>query len=268
MRFRFDLASILGRDRHGNVLVEAPVVKRISEDSLLRDTKLIAEPWDAAGLYQVGTFPGEGRWSDWNGRYRDDVRRFWRGDPGMTSALATRLCGSDDLYAGAGPCIRSTTSAVTMVSRSTTWSRTTISTTRPTARETATAATPTGAGTAASRGRRRPARCLAIRGRQVRNLIATLMLSQGVPMILGGDEFLRTQHGNNNAWCQDNHVSWVDWSLAERNAGFVRFVRMMIALRQGPSRAAAPHVFYGRARRHAAGDRLAWHRAGQARLFL
>ena len=89
--FRFDLASVLGRDRHGNVLVEAPVVKRISEDSLLRDTKLIAEPWDAAGLYQVGTFPGEGRWSDWNGRYRDDVRRFWRGDPGMTSALATRL---------------------------------------------------------------------------------------------------------------------------------------------------------------------------------
>ena len=78
-------------------------IKRISEDSLLRDTKLIAEPWDAAGLYQVGTFPGEGRWSDWNGRYRDDVRRFWRGDPGMTSALATRLCGSDDLYHGRGP---------------------------------------------------------------------------------------------------------------------------------------------------------------------
>ena len=101
--FRFDLASVLGRDRHGNVLVEPPVIKRISEDSLLRDTKLIAEPWDAAGLYQVGTFPGEGRWSDWNGRFRDDVRRFWRGDPGMTSALATRICGSDDLYQGRGP---------------------------------------------------------------------------------------------------------------------------------------------------------------------
>ena len=101
--FRFDLASVLGRDRHGNVLVEPPVIKRISEDSLLRDTKLIAEPWDAAGLYQVGTFPGEGRWSDWNGRFRDDVRRFWRGDPGMTSALATRICGSDDLYRGRGP---------------------------------------------------------------------------------------------------------------------------------------------------------------------
>ena len=101
--FRFDLASVLGRDRRGNVLVEPPVISRISEDSLLRDTKLIAEPWDAAGLYQVGSFPGGGRWSEWNGRYRDDVRRFWRGDPGMTSALATRLCGSDDLYHGRGP---------------------------------------------------------------------------------------------------------------------------------------------------------------------
>ncbi len=101
--FRFDLASVLGRDRRGNVLVEPPVIKRISEDSLLQDVKLIAEPWDAAGLYQVGTFPGEGRWSDWNGRFRDDIRRFWRGEPGLTSALATRICGSDDLYAGRGP---------------------------------------------------------------------------------------------------------------------------------------------------------------------
>ena len=152
--FRFDLASVLGRDRHGNVLVEPPVIKRISEDSLLRDTKLIAEPWDAAGLYQVGTFPGEGRWSDWNGRYRDDVRRFWRGEPGMTSALATRLCGSDDLYARPrAAAFDQLSSVATTDSRSTTWSRTTTSTTRPTAREIATATTPTGAGTAASRGR-------------------------------------------------------------------------------------------------------------------
>ncbi len=101
--FRFDLASVLGRDRRGNVLVNPPAVNRISEDSLLYGTKLIAEPWDAGGLYQVGTFPGGARWTDWNGRYRDDVRRFWRGEPGMTSALATRLCGSDDLYGGRGP---------------------------------------------------------------------------------------------------------------------------------------------------------------------
>ncbi len=101
--FRFDLASVLGRDRRGNVLVEPPVIDQITEDALLADTKMIAEPWDAAGLYQVGSFPGGHRWSVWNGQFRDDVRRFWRGEPGMTSALATRLCGSDDVCQGRGP---------------------------------------------------------------------------------------------------------------------------------------------------------------------
>ena len=247
--FRFDLASVLGRDRRGNVLVEPPVVSRISEDSLLRDVKLIAEPWDAAGLYQVGTFPGEGRWSDWNGRYRDDVRKFWRGDPDMTTALATRLCGSDDLYHGPrARSTRSTSSAATTDSPSTTWSRTTTNTTRPMARETATAATPTGAGTAAPRARPTdPERACAIRSRQVRNLLATLMVSQGVPMILGGDEFLRTQHGNNNAWCQDNPMSWVDWSLQRPERRFPAVRQDDDRLPQGPSGPAAPHVFHRRA---------------------
>src|SRR5207249_1038724 len=99
---RFDLASVFGRDQHGNVLVEPPVVELIAEDSVLADTKLIAEPWDAAGLYQVGRFPYGRRWSEWNGRYRDDVRRFWRGDPAMVGDLATRLCGSSDLYQASG----------------------------------------------------------------------------------------------------------------------------------------------------------------------
>ena len=99
---RFDLASVLGRDAQGNVLVEPPVVEMIAEDGVLADTKLIAEPWDAGGLYQVGRFPFGRRWSEWNGRYRDDVRRFWRGDPGMAGALATRLCGSSDLYEATG----------------------------------------------------------------------------------------------------------------------------------------------------------------------
>src|SRR5581483_1629229 len=94
---RFDLASVFGRDASGNVLVEPPVVEMIAEDSVLADTKLIAEPWDAAGLYQVGRFPFGRRWSEWNGRYRDDVRRFWRGDAGTVADLATRLCGSSDL---------------------------------------------------------------------------------------------------------------------------------------------------------------------------
>src|SRR5205085_3953417 len=99
---RFDLASVMGRDYQGHVLMDPPVVEMISEDGLLRDTKLIAEPWDAAGLYQVGGFPYGRRWSEWNGHYRDDVRRFWTGEPGMAGALATRLCGSADLYQASG----------------------------------------------------------------------------------------------------------------------------------------------------------------------
>jgi glycogen operon protein len=214
------------------VLAEAPVVKRISEDTLLRDTKLIAEPWDAAGLYQVGTFPGEGRWSDWNGRYRDDIRRFWAGEPGMTSALATRLCGSDDLYAGRGPlhsinylCCHDGFTLNDLVS----FNHKHNEANGEGNRDGNDANWSWNCGVEGPTGEHG---VMAIRGRQVRNLMATLMLSQGVPMILGGDEFLRTQRGNNNAWCQDNAISWVDWSLRQQNAGFHRFVRMMIALRK------------------------------------
>jgi isoamylase len=229
--FRFDLASVLGRDRHGNVLVEAPVVKRISEDSLLRDTKLIAEPWDAAGLYQVGTFPGGVRWSDWNGRYRDDVRRFWRGDPGMTSALATRLCGSDDLYADRGPL-----HSINYISCHDGFTLHDLVSYNNKHNEANGEGNRDGSDAnwswnCGAEGATEDHDVLALRARQVRNLIATLMLSQGVPMIQGGDEFLRTQRGNNNAWCQDNSLGWVDWSLKQQNAGFVRFVRMMIAFR-------------------------------------
>jgi glycogen operon protein len=230
--FRFDLASVLGRDRRGNVLVEPPAIKRISEDSLLRDTKLIAEPWDAAGLYQVGTFPGAERWADWNGRYRDEVRRFWRGEPGLTSALATRICGSDDLYSGRGPlhsinflCCHDGFTLNDLVCYNHKHNQA------------------NGEGNRDGNDANWSWNCgvegptddpavLQVRRQQVRNLMATLMISQGVPMILGGDEFLRTQQGNNNAWCQDNAVSWVDWSLRERHADFVRFVRMLIALRK------------------------------------
>jgi glycogen operon protein len=230
--FRFDLASVLGRDRHGNVLVEPPVVKRISEDSLLRDSKLIAEPWDAAGLYQVGTFPGEGRWSDWNGRFRDDVRRFWRGEPGLASAMATRVCGSDDLYAGRGPlhsinfiCCHDGFTLNDLVSYDHKHNEANGEGNRD------------GSDANASwncgvEGPTDDPAVFRLRAQQARNLMATLLISQGIPMILAGDEFLRTQHGNNNAWCQDNELSWVDWTLQERHADFLRFTRMMIAIRR------------------------------------
>ncbi|WP_337176505.1 isoamylase [Paludisphaera sp.] len=230
--FRFDLASVLGRDRRGDVLMSPPTINRISEDSLLYRTKLIAEPWDAGGLYQVGTFPGGARWSDWNGRYRDDVRRFWRGDLGMTSDLATRLCGSDDLYAGRGPlhsinfvCCHDGFTLWDLVSYDHKHNE-------PNGEGNRDGSDANFSWNCGVEGPTDDPEVLAIRRRQVRNLMATLLLSQGVPMILGGDEFLRTQRGNNNAWCQDNSISWVDWTLARDNADFLRFTRKMIALRK------------------------------------
>jgi glycogen operon protein len=230
--FRFDLASVLGRDRFGNVLVEPPVIDQISEDALLADTKLIAEPWDAAGLYQVGSFPGGRRWSVWNGRYRDDVRRFWRGEPGMTSALATRLCGSDDLYHGRGPL-----HSINFITCHDGFTLNDLVSYDNKHNEANGEGNRDGndanwSWNCGAEGPTDDPQVLALRARQVRNLIATLLVSQGVPMLLAGDEFLRTQGGNNNAWCQDNATSWVDWTLAERNAGFLRFVRELIALRR------------------------------------
>jgi isoamylase len=229
--FRFDLASVFGRDRKGNVLLESPVIESISEDSLLSDTKMIAEPWDAGGLYQVGSFPGGDRWSVWNGRYRDDVRRFWRGEPGMTSPLATRLCGSDDLFSTRGP--HHSINFITchdgftlndLVSYESKHNE-------PNGEGNRDGADVNWGWNCGVEGPTDRADVIALRKRQARNLMATLLVSQGVPMILGGDEMLRTQQGNNNAWCQDNELSWVDWTLTETNADFLRFVRLMIALR-------------------------------------
>ena len=229
--FRFDLASVLGRDRQGRVLVEPPVIESISEDALLTDTKLIAEPWDAAGLYQVGSFPGGPRWSVWNGQYRDDIRRFWRGDPGMISALATRICGSDDLYHGRGPL-----HSINFITCHDGFTLNDLVSYNHKHNEANGEGNRDGSDgndswNCGSEGATDNPEVLAIRARQVRNLMATLLISQGVPMILGGDELLRTQGGNNNAWCQDNPTSWVDWSLVEKNAGFYRFTKRLIALR-------------------------------------
>ncbi len=230
--FRFDLASVLGRDRRGNVLVEPPVIDQISEDALLTDTKMIAEPWDAAGLYQVGSFPGGHRWSVWNGQYRDDVRRFWRGDEAMTSALATRLCGSDDLCHGRGPL-----HSINFITCHDGFTLADLVSYNEKHNEINGEGNRDGSDCNFSwncgvEGPTDDPAILAPRARQARNLIATLLVSQGVPMLLGGDEILRTQGGNNNAWCQDNEISWVDWTLARANADFLRFVKHLIALRK------------------------------------
>jgi isoamylase len=231
---RFDLASIFGRDRNGNVLMEPPIVEMIAEDGLLAHTKLIAEPWDAVGLYQVGGFPYGKRWSEWNGRYRDDVRKFWRGDVGMASHLATRLCGSADLYEWSG---RSPAHSVNFITCHDGFTLNDLVSYDEKHNEANGESNRDGANDNNSwncgvEGPTNDRSVLKLRHRQARNLFATLMLSQGTPMLLAGDEFLRTQRGNNNAWCQDNELSWVDWTLKEQNADFYRFARMMIALRK------------------------------------
>ncbi len=231
---RFDLASVMGRDMQGRVLVEPPIVEMIAEESVLSDTKLIAEPWDAAGLYQVGHFPFGRRWSEWNGLYRDQVRCFWRGEPGLVGQLATRLCGSSDLYERTGRRPQHSVNFITCHDGFTLWDLVSYNEkhNRANGEDERDGSNENYSWNCGIEGPTTDARVLALRQRQARNLIATLLLSQGVPMLLAGDEFLRTQGGNNNAWCQDNEVSWVDWSLVEHNAGFLRFVREMIALRK------------------------------------
>ncbi|MFV2058623.1 MAG: glycogen-debranching protein, partial [Thiohalomonadales bacterium] len=231
--FRFDLASVLGRDRQGNLLANPPLLERIAEDPILRDIKLIAEAWDAAGAYQVGSFMGR-RWSEWNGRYRDDVRRFWRGDGGMTGALASRLAGSADIYEYGGKVPAHSINFITshdgftlndLVSYAQKHNEANGENNRD----------GTNDDYSANNGVEGPSddpAIEALRLRQIKNMIATLMLSRGVPMLLGGDEFRRSQAGNNNAYCQDNAVSWYDWTLLEKNTELFQFVRSIIALRR------------------------------------
>ena len=232
--FRFDLASILSRDRNGDILPNPPVVEVITEDPMLADTKIIAEAWDAAGAYQVGSFATL-RWAEWNGRYRDDVRRFWRGDFAQTGHLATRLAGSSDLYADNGrqPC-----HSINFVTAHDGFTLNDLVSYREKHNEANGEGNRDGDNNNFSEnygveGPTRRPDVVAMRSRQVRNMLATLLLSQGVPMLLAGDECRRTQQGNNNAWCQDGPVSWFDWSLVESNADLVRFVRQLNRFRLG-----------------------------------
>ena len=236
---RFDLASVMGRDQNGNVMVEPPVVEMIAEEGVLRECKLIAEPWDAAGLYQVGRFAqGRGpmgrRWSEWNGQFRDDVRRFWRGDPDHAGLLATRLCGSADLYQSTGRQPNHSVNFITCHDGFTLWDLVSYNQKHNAANGESDrdGSNSNDSWNCGVEGPTDDPEILGLRRRQARNLLATLFLSQGVPMMLAGDEFLRTQSGNNNAWCQDNEISWLDWHLTARNSDFLRFARELIALRK------------------------------------
>ncbi len=231
--FRFDLASILSRDQAGNILPNPPIVEAIAEDPMLADTKIIAEAWDAAGAYQVGSFAG-GRWAEWNGRYRDDVRRFLKGDPGMRGALATRLAGSSDLYEASG---RRPYHSINFITSHDGFTLNDLFSYVDKHNEANGEGNRDGDNNNFSdnlgvEGPTRNAQVNRLRERQVKNSLVTLLLSQGVPMILFGDECRRTQRGNNNAYCQDNAISWFDWSLVSKHAPLVRFVRELIRFRR------------------------------------
>jgi isoamylase len=229
--FRFDLASVLCRDDDGGLSLHAPLIEEITEDPYLRDVKMIAEPWDAAGGYLLGGFPA-GRWSEWNGRYRDDLRSFWRGDHGKTGALATRLMGSSDLFHQSGPA--ASVNFVTSHDGFTLADLCSYTAKRNLANgegnldgENNNHSTNFGV-----EGETADPRIDGERLRYARNMFATLLLSQGVPMLTAGDEFRRTQHGNNNAYCQDNEISWIDWRLLEKNRELYEFVRRLIWFRR------------------------------------
>ncbi|MGE5319214.1 MAG: glycogen debranching protein GlgX [Hyphomicrobiaceae bacterium] len=231
--FRFDLASVLGRGSSGELLANAPLLERIAEDPILRDVKIIAEAWDAAGAYEVGSF-SERRWAEWNGRYRDDVRRFWRGDEGMLGLFANRICGSADLYAvsGKGP-----EGSINFVTCHDGFTLNDLVSYRD--KHNVANGENNGDGSDANfsenygaEGETRDAGIEAVRTVQIKNFLLTLLVSRGVPMLLGGDEFRRTQGGNNNAWCQDNETSWIDWRCLEQHGEIFRFTRGMIALRR------------------------------------
>ncbi|MBK9165878.1 MAG: glycogen debranching protein GlgX [Bryobacterales bacterium] len=253
--FRFDLASILGRDQDGSVLTNPPLLEMLAHDPVLAHTKLIAEAWDAAGLYQVGTFPAWGRWAEWNGQFRDDVRRWVKGDGGMAPRLATRLLGSPDLYQTSARQPYHSINFVTchdgftlndLVSynQKHNWAN---------GEDNRDGADDNHSWNCGWEGPTASREVLFLRRRQMKNLAAILLMSHGVPMILGGDEMGRTQFGNNNAYCQDNEVSWVDWAMADSNADLGRFFRLMIAFRK-------QHALLRRTEFDAAsGPRIEWH---------
>ena len=231
--FRFDLAAILGRGPNGEVLADPPLIRHIAEHPLLAGVKLIAEAWDAAGLSQLGKFPVWGRWAELNGVYREDVRRFMRGEPN-SGAVAKRICGSLDIY---GDSSRHPYHSVNFVTCHDGFTLNDLVSYGQKNNWANGESNRDGFGgefsyNCSAEGPSGDPGVQATRQRQMRNFLTMLFASQGLPLFLYGDEFARTQKGNNNAYCQDNDLSWVDWTLAEKNAGLLRFTRMIIALRR------------------------------------
>jgi len=258
--FRFDLASALARELHDVDRLGA-FFDIIQQDPVLSQVKLIAEPWDLGpGGYQVGNFPV--LWAEWNAAYRDTVRRFWKGDGGQVAGLGFRLTGSSDLYARNGRLPYASINFVTahdgftqhdLVSYNRKHNEANGEDNRDGQNENL-------SWNCGIEGDTDDAAVLALRGRQVRNFLATLILSQGVPMLLAGDEIGRTQRGNNNAYCQDNEISWLDWNLDRSRRDLLEFTRLLILLFHRHPVLRRRHFFQGRKIRGSEGKDLAWFR--------
>lgn len=230
--FRFDLASILTRGIQGQPLPSAPVIEMISEDPILAQTKLIAEPWDAAGLYHVGGFYSqEPRWAEWNGKYRDCVRKFIKGTSGVKAEFSTRICGSQDLYGQRTPA-----SSVNFIIAHDGFSLADLSSydqkhNLANLENNADGMNENESWNCGEEGESSNPEILALRKRQLRNMHLALMVSQGIPMILMGDEYAHTKNGNNNTWCHDNELNWFMWEQMPKQADFYRFYKKLIHFR-------------------------------------
>jgi glycogen operon protein len=231
--FRFDLASVMARDKRGRPLEDPPILWEIESDPVLAGTKIIAEAWDAAGLYQVGSFIGH-RWAEWNGQFRDDTRRFVRGDPGTVERLAARIKGSPDLYKQPD---REPNRSINFVTCHDGFTLNDL----VSYNEKHNAANNQGNRDGADEnfswncgveGSTDDLAVTSLRRRQIKNLLTIMFVSQGTPMLSMGDEVRRTQRGNNNAYCQDNEISWFDWDGLEAHAGLLRFVRQLVDFTQ------------------------------------
>lgn len=232
--FRFDLASILGRNDDGTPLSQPPLLRSLAFDSILGNVKLIAEAWDAGGLYQVGSFPSWKRWAEWNGRYRDDMRRFLKGDDFLAQTAAARITGSPDLY---DPAYRGGNASINFLTchdgftlydlysynqkhnEANGWGNTD-------------GADDNNSWNCGVEGETDDPAILALRKRLMKNACAVLLCSRGTPMFLSGDEFADTRYGNNNPYCQDNLISWLDWSLLKKNKDLFDFFQYMIQFRK------------------------------------
>jgi glycogen operon protein len=257
--FRFDEGSILHRGADGGPMEYPPVVWGIELSEQLANTKVIAEPWDAGGLYDVGRFPGA-RWSEWNGRFRDDVRKFIRGDGGMIPAIATRIAGSADIYQGKSRGPMNSVNFITAHDGFTLYDLVSYNQKHNDANgeDNRDGVDDNISWNCGWEGEKDDPGLNAFRRRQIKNFAAILFLSQGTPMFVAGDEIGRTQGGNNNAYCQDNEISWIDWTLAKENAELFRFFSEMIGLRRRQTNLQRRTFMSGAPNRRGLPD-IAWH---------